>query len=397
MKFMFFSEAETIPGSSYQTRYWELVEQVIHAEKWGFDAFGVSEQQYAIGGIATSCPEVLFAYLFPLTKTLRFAHAITLLPKRMNHPLRIASRTAVQDILSNGRIELGVGRGNTTLALRAFEVDLEKNREEVSEGIQVLKKAFTEDPFMFYGEHYKIPPRSLVPKPLQAPHPPIYVAATSADSHRMAGALGVGVYSWSNFMGWDALAESVSEFRTAVAETKGRGEHVNESAGALLQAYCADSDEIAEAEAGAGNIKWLRIAIDGYPRLAKVAESYAYMNKIAEVAKKTDDFEYFKEGSGAAIFGSPESCIRAIERFDECGIDQLVMRIDSVPHEKIMKSIEMFGRYVIPHFKSPRNFMRPAEDVMADIRTMRDKAKAMGIYAEGEERRKPSAPTAAAE
>ena len=141
----------------------------------------------------------------------------------------------------------------------------------------------------------------------------------------------------------------------------------------------------------------MRIAIDGYPRLAKVAQSYAYMNKITEVAKKTDDFEYFKEGSGAAIFGSPESCIRAIERFRACGIDQLVMRIDSAPHEKIMKSIEMFGRYVIPHFKSPRNFMRPAEDVMADIRAMRDKAKAMGIYAEGEERRKPSAPTAAAE
>ena len=386
MKFMFFSEAETIQGSSYQTRYWELVEQVIHAEKWGFDVFGVSEQQYAIGGISTSCPEVLFAYLFPLTKTLRFAHAITLLPKRMNHALRIASRTAVQDILSNGRIELGVGRGNTTLALRAFEVDLEKNRDEVNEGIQVLKKAFTEDPFMFYGEHYKIPPRSLVPKPLQTPHPPIYMAATSAESHRMAGGLGIGVYSWSNFMGWDALAE-----------TKSRGEHVNESAGALLQAYCAESDEIAEAEAGAGNIKWLRIAIDGYPRLAKVAQSYAYMNKITEVAKKTDDFEYFKEGSGAAVFGSPESCIRQIERFRVCGIDQLVMRIDSVPHERIMKSIEMFGRYVIPHFKSPRNFMRPAEDVMADIRAMRDKAKAMGIYAEGEERRKPSAPTAAAE
>jgi alkanesulfonate monooxygenase SsuD/methylene tetrahydromethanopterin reductase-like flavin-dependent oxidoreductase (luciferase family) len=149
MKFMFFSEAETLPGASYQTRYWELVEQVIHAEKWGFDSFGVSEQQYAIGGIATSCPEVLFAYLFPLTKTLRFAHAITLLPKMMNHALRIASRTAVQDILSNGRIELGVGRGNTTLALRAFEVDLEKNRDEVNEGIQVLKNAFTQDPFMF--------------------------------------------------------------------------------------------------------------------------------------------------------------------------------------------------------------------------------------------------------
>jgi alkanesulfonate monooxygenase SsuD/methylene tetrahydromethanopterin reductase-like flavin-dependent oxidoreductase (luciferase family) len=398
MKFMFFSEAETLPGASYQTRYWELVEQVIHAEKWGFDAFGVSEQQYAIGGIATSCPEVLFAYLFPLTKTLRFAHAITLLPRKMNHALRIASRTAVQDVLSNGRIELGVGRGNTTLALHAFEVDLEKNRDEVNEGIQILKKAFTEDPFMFYGEHYRIPPRSLVPKPLQTPHPPLYLAATSPESNKMAGDLGVGVYTWSNFMGWDALADSVSAFRKASEATRARGEHVNGSAGALLQAYCAETDAIAEAEAGAGNIKWLRIAIDGYPRLAKVAESYAYMNKITEVAKKTDDFEYFKEGSGAAIFGSPESCIRSIERFRSVGVDQLVMRVDSVPHDKIMKSIEMFGRYVIPHFKSPRNFMRPPEDVMADIRTMRDQAKAMGIYSESSSsERRPKPPASAAE
>jgi len=404
MKFMFFSEAETLPGASYQTRCWELVEQVIHAEKWGFDTFGVSEQQYAIGGIATSCPEVLFAYLFPLTKTLRFAHAITLLPRRMNHALRIASRTAVQDVLSNGRIELGVGRGNTTLALHAFEVDLATNREEVNEGIQVLKKAFTEDPFMFYGEHYKIPPRSLVPKPIQTPYPPMYLAATSLDSHVMAGNLGVGVYSWSNFMGWDALAESVAVFRKASAETKARGEHVNDSVGALIQAYCAETDAIAEAEAGAGNIKWLRIAIDGYPRLAKIAQSYAYMNKITEVAKKTDDFEYFKERSGAAIFGSPESCIRAIERCQACGVDQVVMRIDSIPHDKIMKSIEMFGRHVIPHFKSPRNFMRPAEDVMADIRVMRDQARAMGVYAEtssGAEgssgARHPARPVAAAE
>jgi alkanesulfonate monooxygenase SsuD/methylene tetrahydromethanopterin reductase-like flavin-dependent oxidoreductase (luciferase family) len=219
----------------------------------------------------------------------------------------------------------------------------------------------------------------LVPKPIQTPYPPIYLAATSVESHRLAGSLGVGVYSWSNFMGWEALAESVAEFRKAIAVTRARGEHVNDSAGALLQAYCAESDEVAEAEAGEGNIKWLRIAIDGYPRLAKVAQSYAYMNKITEVAKKTDDFEYFKERSGAAIFGSPESCVRAIERFRDCGIDQLVMRIDSVSHEKIIKSIEMFGRYVIPHFKSPRNFMRPAEDIMADIREMRNQAKAIGL------------------
>ena len=397
MKFMFFSEAETLPGASYQVRYWDLIEQVIHAEHWGFDSFGVSEQQYAIGGISTSCPEVLYAYLFPLTKTLRFAHAITLLPKNMNHPLRIASRTAVQDILSNGRIELGVGRGNTTLALRAFEVDLEKNRSEVNEGIQILQKAFTEDPFMFYGEHYKIPPRSLVPKPIQTPYPPLYIAATSPESHIMAAELGVGVYSWSNFMGYDALAESVTAFHKAAEKTVKSGKYVNHSAGALLQGYCADTDEIAREEAGAGNLKWLQIALDGYPRLAKMAESYSYMAKVQEVSKQANDLDYFQEASGAAVFGSPESCIRSIEKLRDCGVDTLVLRIDSVPHDKIMKSIEMFGRHVIPHFKAPQNYMRPPEDVMADIRTMRDKAKEMGIYVEGGEKPAKAPKTSAAE
>ena len=380
MKFMFFSEGETQVGESYQTRYKELVDQVIHAESWGFDSFGVSEQHYAIGGISTSCPEVLFGYLFSLTKTLRFAHAITLMPKNINHALRIASRTAVQDILSNGRIELGIGRGNTTLALRAFGVDLEQSRSEVHEGIRVLKKAFTEDPFMFYGEHYQIPPRSLIPKPIQTPHPPMYMAATSPESHTMAAGLGIGVFSWSNYMGYEPLAESIASYNTAADAYEADGNYIERRVGALLQAYCAETDEAAREEAGEGNVKWLQIALDGYPRLAKVAKSYAYMAKVQEVSKQATNLDYFQESSGSAVFGSPESCIRSIEKLRDCGVDTLALRIDSVPHDKIMKSIEMFGRYVIPHFKSPQNFSRPPEDVMADIREMREEAKLSGVY-----------------
>lgn len=397
MKFMFFSEGETLPGQSYQTRYWELVDQVIHAEKWGFDSFGVSEQHLALGGVSTSCPEVLFSYLFPLTRTLRFAHAITLLPKNVNHALKVASRTAVQDVLSNGRIELGVGRGNTTLALRAFEVDLDKNRGEAIEGIKIIKKAFTEDPFMFYGEHYKIPPRSLVPKPVQDPHPPIFTAATSAESHEVAADLGIGVYSWSNYLGWDALAESVASYRKRIQQTRARGEHVNEQVGALIQAYCAETDEQAEAEAAEGNLKWLQVALDGYPRLAKMSKDYAYMNKIAGVAQKAQDFAYFKDASGSAVFGSPESCIKAVERFRETGCDLVILRIDSVPHERIMKALELFGRYVIPHFKNRRNFMRPTEDVLADIRELREQAKRSGVYVDADGARKAPAAQGAAE
>jgi alkanesulfonate monooxygenase SsuD/methylene tetrahydromethanopterin reductase-like flavin-dependent oxidoreductase (luciferase family) len=382
MKFMFMSEGETLPGESYQTRYWELVDEVIHAEKWGFDSFGVSEQQFAIGGVSTSCPEVLYGYLFALTKRLRFSHAITLIPKNINHALKIATRVAVEDVLSNGRIELGLGRGNTTLALRAYEVDLEKSRGEQIEGIKVIKAAFTQDPFMFYGEHYKIPPRSLVPKPVQDPHPPIYTAATSPESHEVAAELGIGVYSWSNFFGWESLEKSISAYRKRIAQAKAGGDHVNDQAGALVQGYCAATDEQAREDAAEGNLKWLKLALDGYPRLAKMSKNYAYMGQVSDVHDKLGNYAYFKEGSGAAIFGSPESCIKAIEKFQSLGYSQVLIRIDSVPHDKILKSIEMFGRYVIPHFKNPRNFIRPAEDVLADIRAMREEAKQRGVYVE---------------
>jgi len=382
MKFLFCSEAEALPGSTYQVRYKELIEQVIHAENWGFDTFGVSEQQYAIGGVATACPEVLYGYLFPITKKIRFAHIITLIPKPINHPLRIASRTAVQDILSDGRIELGLGRGNTTLALRAFEVDMGTSRDQLDEGVQIIKKAFTEDPFMFYGEHYKIPPRSLVPKVIQQPHPPIYLAATSPDSHEIAGRQGVGTVTWSNHMGWDYLAESIGVFRKASEKTAAAGEQVNSNAIALTVAYCAESDEAAEADAGDRYIEYLKVAANAYPRLAKMAKSYAYMKEVSEKVEGKDTLEYLTDHSASAVFGSPETCIRQIEQFRECGVDQVILRVDGVPHEKIMKSIELFGRYVIPHFKNARDFMRPAEDVMADIRTMREQAKAQGTYVE---------------
>ena len=380
MKFMFMSEGDTLPGESYQIRAWDLVDQVIHAEKWGFDSFGVSEQQFAVGGVSTSSPEVLYAYLFALTSRIRFAHAITLLPKNINHALKVACRTAVQDVLSRGRIELGVGRGNTTLALRAYEVDVEKNRSEVLEGIQVLKAAFTQDPFMFYGEHYKIPPRSLVPKPVQTPYPPLYMAATSPESHELAGELGIGIYSWSNYFGWDPIAKAISAYRSSVAKTAAKGEHVNAQVGVLVQGYCAETDEQAEADAAEGNLKWLKLALDGYPRLAKMSKDYSYMSEASSLKGKFEDYQYFKEGSGAAIIGSPESCIRSIEKFAAIGCDQVLIRIDSIPHDKILKSIEMFGRYVIPHFKNRRNFMRPAEDVMKDIREMREEAKQKGVY-----------------
>jgi alkanesulfonate monooxygenase SsuD/methylene tetrahydromethanopterin reductase-like flavin-dependent oxidoreductase (luciferase family) len=379
MQFVFLSEADTRPGITHATRYWELVEQVLHAERWGFDCFGVSEQHLAIGAATTASPEVLYGYLYSRTSRIRFRHAISLIP--VNHPLKLAANVAVADILSHGRIELGVGRGNTTLSLRAFEIDLDKSRGKAVEGIQVLKKAFTQDPFMHYGEHYKIPPRSLVPKTLQKPYPPIFMAASSPDSHVSAGDLGIGVLSLSNFQGWKYLQDNVASYKKQIAKASEAG-YVNNSVGVLVHAYCSESDESAKEEAGAENLDYVHLAYTGYPRLAKMSKDYAYMGNFAKLGEKLSDYDYFQNDSAAAVFGSPETCIKQIERYRAAGANELLLRIDSVPHDKIMKSIEMFGKYVIPHFRYPENIVRPADEILGKIRKMREEAKASGVYVE---------------
>ena len=392
MRFMYLSEGDAACGQTHQARYWELVEQVIHAEKWGFDLFGVSEQHMAVGAATTASPEVLYGYLYGRTSRIRFRHAISLIP--VNHPLKVAANVAVSDILSNGRIELGIGRGNTTLSLRAFEVDLSTNRNKALEGIEILKKAFTEDPFMHYGEHYKIPPRSLVPKPIQKPHPNIYMASSSVDSHLHCAELGIGTLSLSNFLGWEFLADNIDNYRKGIKKTRAKGGHVNESVGVLIHAYCDDTDELAREIGGEANLEYVHVAYTGYPRLAKMNESYQYMGALAKVGEKINNIDYFINDSAAAVIGSPESCIRQIEQYRKAGADEVLLRIDSVPHDKIMKSIEYFGRYVIPHFKHPENIVRQPQDVLDEIRAMREQAKQQGVYVELPKKPAPSASAA---
>ena len=137
MRFCLLTECDTRPGMTHAARYFELVDEVLLAERVGFDLFGASEQHFAIGGASVSAPEVLYPFLMALTSRIRFLHAVTLLPRNFNHPLRVAERLATEDILSHGRVELGTGRGNTPLALRAFEVSPEENKAQWDEGIEL--------------------------------------------------------------------------------------------------------------------------------------------------------------------------------------------------------------------------------------------------------------------
>ena len=369
MRFGFLTECDTRPGSTHYHRYFELVDEVLLAEKVGFDFVGASEQHFAIGGATVSAPEVLYPYLIALTNRIRFIHAITLLPTNFNHPLRVAERVATEDILSNGRIDLGTGRGNTTLALRAFQVAPDENKAQWDEGIELIRRAFLDDPFMFEGEIYQVPPRSLVPKPVQLPHPPLWVAATSPDTHQQAAEKGIGAISFSSYLGFEYSKNALQVYDETFAAT----EHpfpVNYAKGMLVGGamHCAETTEQAREEA-APMPEYAKLSLGGYERLAKLSADYAYMGAVKDVA--FDDPEYMLNESAGFIVGDPEDCIKQGRVYEELGIDLLLMRIDSLPHEKLMRSIELFGKYVIPHFKASKTIVRPAEDVIGEIRELR--------------------------
>lgn len=369
MRFIFMSEGETHPGHTHAQRYRELIDQVLLAEKVGFDAFGTSEQHLAIGTATTSAPEVIFPYLMALTSRIQFIHLITLLPKKINHAIRVAERLATEDILSNGRVAVAFGRGNTTLALHAFEVDVKETRAQQIEGIEVIRRAMAQDIFSFVGEHYKIPPRGLVPKHIQKPYPPMLMATGSPESVTAAARMGIGAIMGGGYSGFGPLKKMVDLYEKELVSAEHvwpvQAQKVAVISGGM---HCAETTE--EAERWASTLAdTVALSIDSYERLSKQSSDYANMGKIKKV-----DFtnqRYLFDDSACFIVGDPKACIAQVQRFIDIGIEAIAIRIDGLPHKEMMKSIELFGNYVIPAFKNPRSVVRGSDEILADIRAAR--------------------------
>ena len=371
LKFGFWSEQETQVGHSYARRLHELVDEARLAEQMGFDSIALSEQHVALGGISSSAPEVVFGYLAAVTSRVKLRSAVTLMPQRINHALRNAERLAVTDVLSNGRMEFYGGRANTTIAMRAFNVDPSETLAQMEEGIALLRKSMREDIFTFEGTYYQVPPRMLVPKPLQKPHPVIGIAATSERSHSWAGSEGLAVMSSCIYQGWEAQKKLLDAYQKAWKRDE-LGPLDRPRMGIPLFFGIGATDQKAKDDFAEPLMHYARISTDAYPRLAKLADDYAYMSEsIPSMERAGRDWDYLLNHSATTVCGSPETVIRQIEQYQALGVDEVLLHLDSVPHEKIMEAIDMVGRYVIPHFNDKNNVVRPTEDILETIRAMR--------------------------
>ena len=358
MQFGLLQSGRSFTGSyNYYHRYKELVDEAVLAERMGFDFWGTSEQHFNPGG-SVSAPEVVFPYVAAKTNRIRLRALVTLLPFAFNHPVRVAEQIATLDILSDGRADLGVGRGNNINEIEGFGISPDETGAQMWEALEIIEKALTFEEFEHHGELLDLPLRRLVPKPLQSPHPPISMAATSVDTSRRSGELGVGAMICDLWIGWEYLQQQIDAYRAGLANANPLCGQVNNTLGVLaLTAYCGSTMEEAKETAGDWVMRAHRNVTAGHTALSKRSADYGYMAQMAEQEKYAGDLDFLKE-SPICMLGTPDDFIERIQKLEKIGIDEVILLIDSVGHEKIMKSIDLVGRYVIPEFKSPQSIFR---------------------------------------
>jgi alkanesulfonate monooxygenase SsuD/methylene tetrahydromethanopterin reductase-like flavin-dependent oxidoreductase (luciferase family) len=362
MKFALFYEipvARPWTKHSEHEAYKHTVEQAVLGEQAGFHSFWTVEHHFLEEFSHCSNPEVLYGHIAAKTSKLRLGYGVRLLPKPYNHPVRTAESVAVLDLLSDGRVEFGTGRSATRPELEGFGVDPHQTRSMWREALGMVVGCWTNDEFEFEGEHWSLPKRRVIPKPLQDPHPPIWGATTSLEGHREMGRHGVGLCSFSVGVPPESLKEKIDAYRLGQSEcTDPIGVVRNEQAATFTMVHCADDNERAFADA-AESMEW-------YPRVgaqnvATVADwmkgkdlgSYDY---AADIAKLRDSggldaisFDYIRD-SGAAMVGDPARCIEIGERYAASGCDMLFCLVNpyKIPHDRVMRSIELLGEKVIP-------------------------------------------------
>jgi alkanesulfonate monooxygenase SsuD/methylene tetrahydromethanopterin reductase-like flavin-dependent oxidoreductase (luciferase family) len=359
----------------------ETLEQCILADKMGFDTVWFVEHHFLTGFSMSPCPEVIFGALSRLTKNIHLGFGVVILP--YHHPVRVAERVAMVDHLSGGRVEFGTGR-SAPYEQTGMGIDPRDTREMWEESLAMIPKAWEEGLFEWEGRFWKVPPRDVRPKPYQKPHPPIWVAALQPSTYHLAAQKGIGVMALS-VAAPSSLEPHIKEYKENVRRATPVGKTINDQWLSSTMAYCGSDNKEAR-ELAAKSLKtffgpdrpYLKDQVNIYERLIETwggvpdhlkANFARYIKtdgangapevdlsggsgQIAAAIWNQFDADTLVE-RGVLVAGDPESCLKAISLHESVGVDELqfLMATETIPHDKVMSSIEMFGKYVIPEVK----------------------------------------------
>ena len=347
------------------------VEVGIAADAAGFDYFWAPEHHGLEEYSHASSSHLACLAVGARTERIRLVTGIFNLCPPINHPVRVAEQIAYIDIVTNGRMELGTGRGSGSTEVNTFGVDPGETRAMWEEAIREIPKMWTQELYSYEGKYFSVPERAILPKPVSKPHPPLWVTASNPDTVERAARMGIGVAMFS-FGDPDLLAPLVDLYKTTIEKAEPVGAFVNDKIMAICPLCCAeDGDEARRWYATCVGLvdSHFTVYFDSIPQnfdkfahvplprtqtqlremIASIAEDPDSMGPFAN-AEPTPEFLY---RNGAAV-GNPDEVLATLRRYQKIGLDQVVTVPVCgwvQPHEMVLETIRLTGERVIPHLK----------------------------------------------
>jgi alkanesulfonate monooxygenase SsuD/methylene tetrahydromethanopterin reductase-like flavin-dependent oxidoreductase (luciferase family) len=347
------------------------LEQAELLDRLGFHSLWLVEHHFLEEYSHSSAPEVFLGAVSQRTKDLRLGFGIMHGTPSINHPARQAERVATLDIVSGGRVEFGSGEGSSAAELDGFGIDPLQKRGMWEEGLRVALRCLAETPFTgFAGHHISMPPRNVVPKPLQKPHPPVWVACTRRETIHLAAQLGIGALSFAFFDPEEARAWVEDYYTTLATEGVPIGDAVNANL-ACVTGFMCHQDRVEAVRRGAEGSNFLGYSLGHFyvfgrhrPGGTDLWADYQERRAVAGYDPSTAAIAAANPGRLGAraveagtsglrgAVGTPAQVREYFRRYEEMGVDLLILSSAAGRnrHEDILESYELVAKSVLPEF-----------------------------------------------
>lgn len=323
----------------------EQTDLMIAAEDLGFDSVWPAEHHFSEYGWCAS-PQVTLASIATRTKRIRLGTGVVVLP--FHNPVRVAEDFAFLDLLSDGRVDLGLGRGYQPLEYKGFNMDQTHSRDIFDEGVRLIRECWTKDRVTFKGKYYQVDDMEIRPRPLQKPHPPIYMASLSKDTFELAGR-----YGFNLMMGFAFGLKPHQAHEGVAAYRKGREEAGLDpnggKIGCLFMVYPAPTREEAHAEFGPAAVWYYRTIAKYIAPASGHVPGYEMYAKTRDFAA-TVEFPELLQSYGMVCGSVEEVTEKLTDVARQYGFDELLCwtRIGGLDPRKVTRAMDLLSGKVMP-------------------------------------------------
>jgi alkanesulfonate monooxygenase SsuD/methylene tetrahydromethanopterin reductase-like flavin-dependent oxidoreductase (luciferase family) len=342
MRFGFFDQLPCASGFSEHQRYRDILAQIELGDGLGFDTVWLGEIHFSRSFSILADPLMVLGAAAQRTTRIRLGTAVTLLP--LHNPIKIAEEAATADILSDGRLEFGVGRG-VAYQYRGFGIPQEESRERFEEALDFMLQAWSNESFSFEGKHFRARDLSIVPRPVQSPHPPVRIAANSPDTFPFSGRRQLPIFASPLINPPDKLKAGLAVYH----DTLPTG-----TAGDIALAFpvhVAANRTQARQDCEAGLLRFVREAT-GLNRPLGEGDIKGF-EAFREVLARLERVKYEDFDREIGIFGDPDYCVDRVQELRrEYGMDELICYFNQggiMDHGMVKNSMTLFAKEVMPH------------------------------------------------